>query len=406
MNKDTRKLDKVTKKITKFLQKINIYEIFNKNFFEQNEITPFVVGGLIRDTIFNKKNDKIDVDIVLYLKNIQFYKQLLRHFCEECNYKIVELDDENLVYRVVINEKIYIDLTCTNDIHKDFQRRDFTINSLYFDIQQQKIIDFDNCLNDISHRKLKVVNLKNLIVDPIRMLRGIRFKNEFNLKFDPQTKDFMKHNFYLISNTNPVRMRQELLKIFNILKSFQAIQDLIEMKFFEIYNINIPKPEELIEIIKIFDLSYYIYSHILSQEYEFQIREKNYYLLLLISSYILKNSREINTWGGNIIFGENILRKSHKIINDWSKREDPKFVINIFKHKNNHQTFDLLLINLLLNISKINNEEYICTLQTLFKVCNYICEYKETILPFDKYIEIFNTKDYDKYVEYIISTLI
>ncbi|MCS7243899.1 MAG: hypothetical protein RMJ36_04095 [Candidatus Calescibacterium sp.] len=408
MKKNSNNLEKLNEKVIKFFRKINIMKLLNKNFFTKKQIVPFVVGGLIRDVVLNKKNDKIDIDIVLLLKSYdpECYKKCIKCFCKECQYKIVELDNKNLVYRAVVNTKIYIDFTYTFDLQRDFFRRDYTINSLYFDIYKEKLIDLNGCIDDILNKKLKTVNFDNLIIDPIRMIRGIRIKNEFGLTFDPQTEIFIKNNFFCISGTNPVRMRQEITKIFNLYKSHLAIKDLIEMGFFDIYNIKISNPEELIEIVKVFDLSYFIYSEILKNEYDFVIREKSYYLFLLLSTYIIKNSRDISNWGFNIIFGDNIIKKSKQILFNWNKRQDPKFIINIFKHKNSNQTFEFIFINLLLNIFKVDKDEYVSTLETLFKVCNYICENKESIIPFDKYIQLFNVENYDKYVEYVISTLV
>lgn len=394
-------------KLSKTIRKIKLDKIVNFSILNKKNLKLFIVGGFIRDILFNKRDSKIDADVVILIKskNIEDYKSLIKCLCNECNYKIVELDNKNLVYRSIINQNLYLDFTYTLDLNQDFNRRDYTINSLYFDPMDKKLIDFDDCLNDIKNYLLKAHNLDNLVLDPIRMLRGIRFKNEFNLTFEQQTYDFIKSNFFHLVNTNPTRMKQELIKIFNLKKTFSAINDLVDLKFFELYDIKLNKPDELIQIIKNFDILYQIFQDVLPKEYEFSIKEKNYYLFLLLSSYILKNSRDLNSWGISLLFGENFIKKAQKILNDWNKREDPKYIINNFKHKTSNQIFEVIFINMLINISKINNEEYLSTLQTLFKVCNYVCELKRTIIPFDKYSEIFQETDYSKYIDYVISTL-
>lgn len=394
-------------KLSQTLRKIKLDKIINFSVLNKKNLKLFIVGGFIRDILFNKKDSKIDADIVILIKskNIEDYKNLIRFLCNECNYKIVELDNKNLVYRSIINENLYLDFTYTLDLNQDFDRRDYTINSLYFDPMDKKLIDFDDCLNDIKNYILKSHNLDNLLLDPIRMLRGIRFKNEFNLSFEYQTYDFIKSNFYHVVNTNPTRMKQELIKIFSLKKTFLAIKDLIDLKFFQLYDINLTKPNELVEIIKNFDILHYIFQDILPKEYEFLVKEKNYYLFLLLICYILKNSRDLNSWGISLLFGENFIKKAQKILGDWNKREDPKYIISNFKHKTSNQIFEVIFINMLVNIYKIDNEEYLDTLQTLFKVCNYVCELKQTIIPFDKYSEIFQETDYSKYIDYVISTL-
>lgn len=400
------KIRYLQKKILTHLNKINFYNILNFDFLVNTNIHPFIVGGFIRDIHLNLNRKKIDLDLVLLVQDsLENYKKYITNLCKKCQYKVVELDNKNLVYRAVVNENLYIDFTYTFDLYKDFHRRDYTVNSIYFDVIQKKIIDFDNCLDDLFNKKLKAINFQNLIFDPIRMIRAIRIKNEFLLSIDNHTSKFIKENFSHITKTNPVRLKQELMKIFNLDLSHKVIQDLIEYGFFQAYGLEINDPSELIQILKVLDLTYFLYYDILAIEYEFILKEKNYYIFLLLAAYFIKNDRNNNFWSLSLVFGENIIQKVKKIINDWNKRQDPKFVINSFKHKNSHQIFELLYINLLLNINKLDSQHFIDTMEIIFKVCRYVCETKENIIPFDKYVEIYKEKNYDKYIDYIISTL-
>ncbi|MFN4220435.1 MAG: hypothetical protein ACK4GJ_05915 [bacterium] len=402
------KIQKKIQNLYQEIEKLKLEDILNKNFCTQKNIKPFIVGGFIRDCLLNNKknNTPIDIDIVFYIKNgTETYKNYIRYLCKECNYKIVELDNQRLVYRAVINQNLYLDFTYTHDLQNDFQRRDYTINSLYFDMINQKIVDFDNCINDITNKKIKAVNLENLIIDPIRMLRGIRIKYELSLSFDEQTYKFISQNFHKIYTTNPVRLRQELTKIFNLSKTYQPVKKLIQLGLFEAYGINLPDDQSLEYILKVFDLNYIIFNEIMQKEYNLFLKSKAYYALLLLCSYLIKNLKERESAGLYLLFGENIVKKSYKIIQNWNKRQDRKFIIDSFKHKNDHQIFEIMFINLLLNLNKLDDQQYLSTLQFLFRVCKYVCENKENILSYDEYLQLFNQDNYEKYIDYIVSII-
>ena len=77
-------------------------------------------------------------------------------------------------------------------IEEDAERRDFTINALYYNVEEKKLIDFYGGLKDIQKNQLRLIGKPKLRYkeDPIRILRAIRF--EAKLKMEIQT-DFRKH---------------------------------------------------------------------------------------------------------------------------------------------------------------------------------------------------------------------
>ena len=59
----------------------------------------------------------------------------------------------------------------------DAQRRDFTMNALYFDVSNEKIYDYANGFTDIKNRLIRLIGdpEQRYLEDPVRMLRAIRF---------------------------------------------------------------------------------------------------------------------------------------------------------------------------------------------------------------------------------------
>lgn len=75
-------------------------------------------------------------------------------------------------------------------IDQDSNRRDLTINALYYDIDDEKIIDFHGGVDDIKNGKIRTVGNpeERFYEDRLRIMRAIRFKNITGGELDSETK--------------------------------------------------------------------------------------------------------------------------------------------------------------------------------------------------------------------------
>ena len=81
------------------------------------------------------------------------------------------------------------------DLRKDLFRRDFTINALAsksLACNKSDIVDFYDGLSDINKKTLRVIHEKSFSDDPIRVIRGVRFKFRFGFDFDGDTNNLIK----------------------------------------------------------------------------------------------------------------------------------------------------------------------------------------------------------------------
>lgn len=81
-------------------------------------------------------------------------------------------------------------------IEDDCKRRDLTINALFYDIKNKKIIDLVGGINDIKNKIIKSVGDPNqrFSEDRLRILRIFRFAARINGKIDKETSDAIKNN--------------------------------------------------------------------------------------------------------------------------------------------------------------------------------------------------------------------
>ncbi len=114
-------------------------------------------------------------------------------------------------------------------IEDDALRRDFTVNALYYDINDFSLIDFAQGLRDIDHRILKLIGdpVTRYKEDPVRMLRAIRFATKLDFTIEPIANQAIFDLAHLLEDIPAARLYDEVLKIFHsghALKSFEMLR--------------------------------------------------------------------------------------------------------------------------------------------------------------------------------------
>ena len=131
-------------------------------------------------------------------------------------------------------------------IDEDAERRDFTINALYYNIADFKVYDFANGMQDIEERKIRLIGDPETRYreDPVRMLRAIRFSTKLDMDIEQATEAPIKSLAPLLANIPPARMFEEFLKLFISGKAVANYQDLRHYELFEYF---FPVVEEALE---------------------------------------------------------------------------------------------------------------------------------------------------------------
>ena len=170
----------------------------------------YLVGGYLRDLLSGEISP--DRDIAIKCDNLA---KLTKKIADELNGSFVELDPVNEIYRVVFGED-YIDFAklLNNNLDDDIKRRDFTINAIMYDINNEKFVDITGGKKDFEEKIIRTYKISNLSDDPLRTLRAIRFQAKFGFRIDDEIVNFIKENNSLILNVAPERVHQELIKTF------------------------------------------------------------------------------------------------------------------------------------------------------------------------------------------------
>lgn len=118
---------------------------------------------------------------------------------------------------------------------EDAQRRDFTINGMFYDPSEDKIIDFVDGQTDLKEKLVRFIGdpKQRILEDHLRILRAVRFKNAFGFQYHPETYDAIKKHAHLITKISSERIRDELNKILKQDKPGQAFEELYELGLLE-----------------------------------------------------------------------------------------------------------------------------------------------------------------------------
>ncbi|WP_225721524.1 polynucleotide adenylyltransferase PcnB [Candidatus Vallotiella sp. (ex Adelges kitamiensis)] len=99
--------------------------------------------------------------------------------------------------------------------HEDAMRRDFTVNSMYYDPSMQTVLDYHHGMDDIQARILRMIGepATRFREDPIRMLRVVRFAAKLDFIIELSTQAPLAELADLINNIPAARLFDEMLKL-------------------------------------------------------------------------------------------------------------------------------------------------------------------------------------------------
>ncbi len=190
----------------------------------------YIVGGFVRDSLLNK--NPFDIDICSPLK-LEQVKTLLRstNFSYKTKNKqmgtaticVNNLKFEYTVFRTDIyaldgtHSPVSVDFV--KNIKLDALRRDFYVNALYFDVQNNMVVDpLNKGLCDLEQQILTVIpHAENTFKeDAVRILRLVKFSALLNFEIEKNTLKQATQHSNLLNNITPARLKKELAFIQNL----------------------------------------------------------------------------------------------------------------------------------------------------------------------------------------------
>ncbi len=328
----------------------------------EDKVAARFVGGCVRKHLTNEKIDDIDIATILTTDQI-------KEKFKDTNLKVIDTGVEHGTVTIV-SENHKVELTTlrkdiktdgrnaeveyTDNWQQDSERRDFTINAIYMDING-KLYDPQMGTVDLKNKNIKFIGdpQKRIEEDYLRIIRFIRFKIMYDIVVEPTTSNAIKQNLDGIQKISKERILIELIKILS-LKKFITINQSSNLK--EIFSMIFP---ELLYLNRLERL-----------EKIYKYSEVNVDILLAVMLIDEKENHEY------FIHKYNASNKTKKILEQFNKnlikfKNDKEFfkknlIKNVYLNGKNH-LIALNLINFSIN-SKVKINDFTKTLYKILKI--------------------------------------
>ncbi len=198
-----------------------VLEVIRK--LQQYDFQAYMVGGCIRDLLLNIQPKDFDIatnahpdQVTAIFKNSRIIGRRFKIVHVRIDRQIIEVStfrkkpsEVNKLRNGVVQDNAF------GTIEEDAQRRDFTMNAIFYDPINNHLFDPFNGKKDIENRNINFIGNpeQRINEDPVRLLRAIRFhaKLEFNLGL---TLGNIKKFIPLLDNIPYSRIFDEMMKFF------------------------------------------------------------------------------------------------------------------------------------------------------------------------------------------------
>ncbi len=182
----------------------------------------YLVGGCVRDLLLGIHPK--DFDIATTARPEQVKSAIHRSYIIGKRFRLVlvrreETQFEVATFRREIREDEKSEEAPAGDnlfgtVEEDARRRDFTINGLFYDPINDRLIDFAEGLPDLEHRWVRMIGdpTVRLAEDPIRIMRALRLKHMIGFMLEPELRRAMQEHASTLPLTALPRRREEILK--------------------------------------------------------------------------------------------------------------------------------------------------------------------------------------------------
>ncbi len=208
----------------------------------------YLVGGCVRDILLGHAPKDFDVvtnatpeQVKKLFRNCRLIGRRFRLAHIVFGREIIEVatmrghhsDDNSKISQASEHGQLLRD-NVYGTIDEDAERRDFSINALYYSVKDFCIYDYANGLDAIERREVELIGDPETRYreDPVRMLRAVRFATKLDMTVAKDTADPIYELAHLLGHIPPARLFEECLKLFLAGKAVENYQMLKEFGLF------------------------------------------------------------------------------------------------------------------------------------------------------------------------------
>ncbi len=222
----------------------------------------YLVGGGVRDLLLGREPKDFDVatdarpeEVKRLFRNCRLIGRRFRlahvHFGPE----IIEV----ATFRGQVGDDVEEDLLLQADdgrllrdnvygsIEEDALRRDFTVNALYYNIEDFSVVDYVGGMQDLHAGTLRMIGdpAQRYREDPVRMLRAVRFAAKLGFRIHADSETPLWDLGGLLGDVSASRLFDEVLKLF---LGGCAVQSFELMRHYRLFGRLFPQTEAALAV--------------------------------------------------------------------------------------------------------------------------------------------------------------
>ena len=219
--------------------------------------TACLVGGAVRDLLLGNRPKDFDVatnatpeEVKGLFRNCRLIGRRFRlahvHYGDE----IIEVSTFRGISDDGSGDRELVDGRLTRDnvygsIEEDAVRRDFTVNALYYAIEDFSVRDYVGGYDDVQRRELRLIGdvERRFREDPVRALRTVRFAAKLGFSIADDVAVGIRGFGPLIVDAPPARLFDEMLKLF---LAGHALSGFREMERYGLFAVLFPESSQSI----------------------------------------------------------------------------------------------------------------------------------------------------------------
>ena len=218
----------------------------------------YLVGGGVRDLLLGREPKDFDVatdakpeEVKAVFRNCRLIGRRFRLAHVYFGRETIEVAtfrskndadgrDENQSDKgMILRDNVY------GTIEEDALRRDFSVNALYYSIEDFSITDYADGLHDLEAGQLRLLGdpEQRYREDPVRMLRAVRFASKLGFTINRDCESCLADLSHLIDEVPAARLFEEVLKLFMGGTALIAFE---KLRHYDLFRTLFPETDEVL----------------------------------------------------------------------------------------------------------------------------------------------------------------
>jgi len=216
----------------------------------------YLVGGGVRDLLLERRPKDFDIatdatpeQVKRLFRNCRLIGRRFRlahvffgrDIIEVATFRGPNVEDAKTSDQgMILRDNVY------GTLEEDAWRRDFSINALYYNIDDFSVVDYTGGVADIKAKNLRIIGdpEQRFREDPVRMLRAVRFASKLGFHIEKRCEKSIDKLGALLEDISSARLFDESTKLF---LSGHGVESFYELRHYDLFYTLYPEIDERLD---------------------------------------------------------------------------------------------------------------------------------------------------------------